>query len=565
MNNILTLSTSQLRLSEDKQSLLLLISLIKTDVTAANIIDLFEASDYKNFKLNKQGVKDAINCFKEIKQQSNESTNFQSVVIAERQDAQLTITFDLLKITAKAKITAAFDGVAITYKQIMAAINDHNITVGISQSAIKKLLSKAKQGPSGCAYQITIAKGTPMVDGCDTSFECLLNAPKEILVKAINLQYGSVDMSNIGSLISVNEGDQLMRRHPCRKGMDGMTVTGETIKHIAANDYPFIVGKNSVISQSDENLLLAATQGTPIILEHGMEVDELLMLEGLDADSPGIEHKGSLIVAGDICDCQKIVATGDITVIGFIESSKVECGGDLFVSKGILGHPAKNGGADVSSKINCKGSIFANFIQYSNIYVAHDLNIKYQLLHCNVFCEGYINVKDEQGKKGTIFGGYLRANKGICTVILGAPAGIKTTIDLRTLYWQLLKNRNQIQSALDSTEEKLQAVLSAQNKLSKFKDSEKTQLLAERLLITIKETKKQIAKLNNERQENHIEIQQYHYYTKVVALGSLHSEVSCSIGDQTLHSSNNYTSSKISFKNNRLIIAPYLQAVKKQL
>ena len=557
MDKILSLSTSQLRLSQDKRKLLLLISLVREDVSAADIINLIKKSDYANYRLKKNGLNKAVHCFKDIKNEVIGNTKFQSIVIAERRDAELDITFDPLKISAKAKIISAFEGNAITYQQVMDAIHELHITIGISQQAIKQLIKKSIQAKPGTAYQITIAKGPEAVNGIDSYFECLLEAPKDILINSINLQYGSFDMSKIGKLISVKEGDQLMRRYPSCKGHDGMTVTGEIIKHTPANDYIFEVGKNTAISDSDENILLATTAGTPIQLDRGMEVDELLMLDSLNADSAHINHKGSLIIAGDICNCKEIIATGDITVIGFIESSKVQCGGDLFVTKGILGHPVKNGCDDFSSNISCEGSLFANFIQYSTINIGEDLNLKYQLLHCHVYSKGYINVKDEEGNKGTIFGGFLSADKGICTVTLGAPAGIKTTIDLIGAYSELLDNKKRIKSAINLVQEKLRAVLSAQRKLTNIGNSEKTQLLDERLTLTVKETKKQLLKLNNAREDNYFERQQYLNNTNVQVLKALHSDVSISIGDNIFRAGHSYAASKICVKNAILVVEPY--------
>ncbi|MFT6985396.1 MAG: hypothetical protein ACJAT7_001205 [Psychromonas sp.] len=556
MDKALTLSATQLSLSEDKQQLRLLISYVKKEVSSADIIFLVKDSDYKNFKFNKAGLNDAIRCYKEIKSGVASNTEFQSIVIAERCDAQLSITFDPEKLTAKAKIISAFAGGNKTYQQLMDTINQRHITVGISQPAIKQLLEKSALATAGTAYQITIAKGIAAVDGCDSQFECLLDTPKEILQNAMKLDYGSFDMSSISNLISVKPGDQLMRRIPVSIGHDGMTVTGEIIKHTPGKEYPFNVGKNTAICNSDESLLIATEVGTPIILDRGMKVDQLLMMDSLNADSGHIKHTGSLIIAGDVRGCKEIIATGDITVIGFIDSSKVQCGGDLFVTKGILGHPIK-GENKFSSEINCKGSLFANFIQYATVKVSHDLHIKHQLLHSHVQCKGYINVKDEEGKKGTIFGGVVSASKGICTVTLGAPVGIKTTINLIGRYTALLENKKQINSSLDLVQEKLRVVLGAQRKLTNAGNSEKVQLLDERLTLTIKEIKNQLITHTRARENNYIEIQEYFSNTHVLVLKALHSDVDILIGDHVFRSSRSYGASKVRVKNDHLVVDLY--------
>ena len=553
MDKTPTLSTAQLYLSQDKQKLLLLISDVD-EVTSSDLIDLVKRSDYTDFKLNKAGLNAAVQCYKNG---LDSRTEFQPIVIAERCDAQLSITFDAEKLIAKAQIISAFAGKKVTYQQLIDVINAEHITVGISQPAIKQLIEKSALAKPGTAYQITIAKGVAAVNGQDSQFECLLKAPKEILKTAINLDYGSFDMSNISKLISVQPGDQLMRRTPACNGHDGITVTGEIIKHTVANEYPFTIGKNTAICDTDENILIATAVGTPIIFDRGMEIDELLMMDSLNADSGHIRHTGSLIIAGDIRGCEEIIATGDITVIGFIESSKVKCGGDLFVTKGILGHPIK-GDNKFSSEVNCEGSLFANFIQYATVNVGHDLNIKHQLLHCYVRCKGYIKVKDEEGKKGTIFGGLLSAQKGICTVTLGAPVGIKTTIDLIGVYAEFLENKKRINLSLNAIQEKLRTVLSAQRKLTNAGSSEKVRLLDERLRLTIKEIKNQLIALTAARENNYIEIQEYFTNTHVQVLKALHSDVAIAIGEHIFRSSHSYGASEIHVKNGLLVVDPYL-------
>jgi uncharacterized protein (DUF342 family) len=557
MDKIEALSTSQLCLSDDKHNLLLLILDIKEEVSTKQIIDLLKKSQYNYYKPNYSGIEKAVQGYKDVKGRLIGNTKFQSIVIAEQHNAQLSITVDSSNVLAKAKIISAFGGEAITQEQLLNAINDQGITFGISKHAIKLLIEKSKQAPPGTAYQITIAKGTPAINAHDSYFECLLDAPKEILIKSLNLQYGSFDMNNISKLISVKEGDQLMRRHPAVQGQNGMSVFGEVINHIPANDYPFEVGKNTIISDCDDNILLSAIEGMPIISDRGMEIDELLMLEGLNADSAHINHKGSLIITGDICDCDEIVATGDITVIGFIESSNVQCGGDLFVTKGILGHRVNNRSNSFSSTINCKGSLYANFIQYATINAGQDLNIKYQLLHCHVNSKGCVTVKDEEGKKGTIFGGLISAKKRICTVTLGAPAGIKTTIDLISEYDELLENKLRIQSYTEVAQGKLRDVLLAQRKLTNIAGSEKKMLLDERLSLTVREAKNQLIKINAARENNYIKMQQYLHDTHLLVLKKLHSSIVISIGESVFTSTRDYGASKIHIKNNQLIVEPY--------
>jgi len=232
--------------------------------------------------------------------------------------------------------------------------------------------------------------------------------------------------------------------------------------------------------------------------------------------------------------------------------------GDLIVGKGILGHKIELGSHNFSCEINCKGSVIANFSQYSKINTGLDLNIHKQLLHCHATCGGDINVKDQSGFKGIILGGLLSAGKGINTVTLGASSGPKTTIDLIGVYPELIKNKKQIKAEINQEQEKLQAVLDAQHKVAALPASEKKQMLDARLMLTQEDIQKKSLALNSELENNLAELQLYFENARVTVQKELHTNVFVSIGRDVLHSIRTYGPSKVSVKDYKLLVEPFL-------
>ncbi|MCW8996342.1 MAG: FapA family protein [Psychromonas sp.] len=490
------------------------------------------------------------------KDQKNQA-ELKSVVLAERVDAQLNISIDPSKVIARAKIISAYGGQAITLDQITQEMKKLNITHGILDKTLYLLIKKSKNSKPGSHYQAIIAEGKKAVNGCDAAFKRLVEIPNERLIKPQEKADGHIDMRDLGQLVTVKPGTPLMQKIPHQTGTPGLTITNELIKQIEGKDFEFNIGENTELAPDNKNLLIAAIAGVPQALHNGMKVDDALIVNNVDVGFGHIDYDGSVIIAGDICDGMKVKATGDVTVVGFIESAKVECAGDLFVGKGILGH--KRGGDNhlFSCEITCQGSVTAGFSQYTKMHIEKDLHIKNQLLHCSVFCKGHICVKNDIGNKGVILGGLLCAYKGISTITLGAPAGTKTLIDLIGIYPKLIELEKQLNNAIQQAHDKLFGILQAQQKLSGSHQTEKTQTLNIRLIMTQEETEKQLLILNSQLEENLIARQKYTNVSKVIALKELHGHVIVSIGHDVLHSQRTYGPTRIRILENKLIAEPY--------
>lgn len=559
MDNKQKLSTNMLRLSTDNKQLLLLITPVADEVTVNSLSKVFLQSDYTNLKLNLNGIKAAVQSFHRLNSEKERSAELESIAIADRIDAQLSIEFDPLKMTAKAQIITAYGGTAITHEQLKNKMDELKISHGINNNAVTLLLEKSQQAQPGAIYQATIAKGTPVINGTDAIFERLVETPRERLLKPQMLDNGRVDMHNLGKLLTVAPSDQLMRKTPHTEGRPGTSVTGENIKHQPGKDFALEVGANTELSPTDPLLLIASIPGIPKVLNNGMMVDDVLMLANVDVSSGNIDYEGSVIVDGDVCDGMNLVATGDITISGFVESAKIECGGDLNVGKGILGRKTEAGSDNYSCEVSSKGSIIAGFSQYSKINAGLDINIHKQLLHCDVTCEGALNVIDEAGNKGTILGGILRCNHGINTVTLGASVGSKTIIDLVGLYNKLIETKKQVKNDFEETQQKLQHLIDAQRKIDALPASEKKQDLDARLMLTKEEVKSQLAALREAQQKNIADLQLYFENAKVITSKELNSDVSISIGRETFRSARRYGPTKVSVKDHKLSAEPFLK------
>ena len=559
MKNKPPLTTNLLRLSADKKQLLLLVTPVEDEVTVAALVALFQKSEYTSLKPNLKGLNKAVQCFTRLETQKERSADLESVMIAERIDAQLSISFGPLEMTAKALLTTAYGGFPITIEQLKDEMAALSITEGIIEKTLLLLVKKSEQAKPGSSFQASIAKGKQPIHGKDATFTRLVETPTERLLKPTRNEDGTVDMRNLGKLLTVSIGEHLMRKIPCIEGSDGLSVTGGIIPHTSGNDINLEVGDNTEISGEDELLLIATLAGIPKVINNGMAVDDVLLINDVNVGYGNVEYDGSVIIQGNICDGMSVKANGDITVSGFVESAQIECSGNLIVGEGIIGRKVDEAHDDYSCEVNCEGSVTANFSQYTKINSGLEVNIKKQLLHCIVHCEGDITVLDDTGSKGTILGGSLCSNAGVKTVTLGATAGSKTHIDLIGHYPLLMENKKQIYDTIHTEQEKLEKLISAQRKIDKLPNSEKKQMLDARMMLTKEQVKQQIGELTHDLDDNKGKIQTYFEKAKVVTQKEMFNDVTVAIGKDTFKSLRNYGPTKINVLDCKIQVKPFLK------
>ncbi len=550
------LSINSFRLSADKQQLLLLVTDVEEVVEQSTLIKLYKNSPYTYLKLNKANLEKAVLSFARLKTDTKRSGDLESVAIAEVQDAQLTITVDNKKMSAKAQIISSYGGLQISLEYLQSEIEALGINTGVSANICQLLVDKSKQAKPGSVYQATIAKGTPAVDGIDAQLKRLVETPKERLLKPQEISNSRVDMRNLGELLTVKPGDQLIRKVAMVDGKDGIDIFAQVVDHKPPKDIELQVGDNTEIADFNQNLLIATIAGIPKNIKDGMEVDDVLTVQDVDVGFGHVNYEGSVIINGNICDGMKVSATGDITVQGFVESAEIHCGGDLIVSNGILGHQS-NQSHEYTCVIDCNGSLVANISQYSKLTVGEDMHIKSQLTHCDVNCKGDINVMDDSGLKGTIIGGHLSGFSSINTVNIGSTAGTKTSIDLIGSYQEITNESSQIKEQKQEQENKLLSVSNAQRKVAMLPADEKRQLLETRLSLTKEEAKKELNAISELVTNNEQAMLDYYSSATVCVSNSIHPETLIEIGRYKMNISRTHGPSKIMVKDYNITIEPF--------
>ena len=552
-----SLSIQQIVLSPDSSQLLLKITPIYTEISADDIINLLNTPSLPSFKLNLDGIESAVTALASLHDVTeDEAVAFAPIVIADKQDALLDIVISDDALSASATITTAYGGASITLNDIKNKCDQLGLKFGLLTKNVFGLLKVCKDAKSGKVYKINIANGTPAIDGVNARFEKLVNTESHRKPQPKLLDNGKVDMLDLGQSITVKAGTVLMKKIPMVEGKPGRKVTAEIIEPLQAKDASFIVDKNVHVDPSNPLQLIATTYGIPLDKNNFIKIDDVLLLENVDNRSGNVIYDGTIVITGDIHENMKVKASGDITVMGLIESAEVISGGDLTVEMPIIGHHNKSD-EDFSCKIQCSGNLTGTIAQYASLNVAKDISLINQLIHCKTDCKGSVFIHNESFTQGTIIGGTTTSHKGVKAVKVGTSGSTKTIINL-------ISNAKELEIAKDKCIKEMQL---CDKMISQFKKAEnKADSIPD--IVTRKQTKKQIfAEKQQYRDKSDmvqaklatikLKLEQSYQSTYLIATEKLFSDTIVNIDGQSWSSTQEFGASSVSILNHLLQISPY--------
>lgn len=467
------LAIEQVILSADSEALLLKISPLYAEITAEEIIALLKAPSLPPFKINLEGINKAVDAFAMLMSNGPDSkTVFEPILIAEKLDAQLNIVISEDKMDAYASITAAYGGKSITLDMVKSQCMVLGLKFGIVTKNVLGLLNASKNTKPGETLKIAIAHGVPAVNGKNASFVKMVNTESHRKPAPKLLKNGKVDMHDLGQSITVKAGTVLMKKIPRQIGTPGKTVTAETIAQIEGKDADFVIHKNVQIDPLNALQLIASTYGIPIEQDEFIKVDDVMLLEQVSNKTGNIIYDGTVVISGDIQDHMKVKASGDITVMGVIESADVSCGGDLTVEMPIIGHLNKDDGT-YSCDIVCGGNLTGTIAQYANLNVTKNISLSSQLIHCRTECEGMINVHNESFSQGSIIGGSTASSLGVTAVSVGTAGNTRTEIYLTGNVKQLEKDKSKRIKEIQTLDKMINQFKQAEIKAEAITDDQK--------------------------------------------------------------------------------------------
>lgn len=443
------LSKEWLLLSTDMEyACLRIVPGLTKPVSESDIQTLLLASNCRRYQPLTEGIKQAISLLNTLLSNPAAPLPGNPVPVAQRHDARVTLVVEKDRMSAVAQITADWGGKYLTTEQLEQAVQASEISQGVQAPLIAAAILAAKEATPGALLKLPVALGKAAVNGQDTRFERLVETPAERILKPQELDHGRVDMRDLGTLLTVKAGAQLMRRHPATQGVPGFTVTGQELPAKHGKDSPMVAGEGTFASPDDVDLLLAGRPGLPRQEKNGMKVDDVLSVKQVDIRHGHVIFEGALIVAGDVTPGMKIKTSGDVVIGGFVEGGYIESSGTITVRSGIIGRKSEQSD-EYLCHLNAQGEIHASYAQYAKLEAGGDIQIQSQLSHCYSRSGQDIKVGDSGMRKGHLLGGISIANRLIMAPILGASAYNQTRLQILGGYFthkeqeQALRQRKQ--------------------------------------------------------------------------------------------------------------------------
>ena len=226
---------------------------------------------------------------------------------------------------------------------------------------------------------------------------------------------GSIDFKERSFIHNIDAGVQIAHFIPEKPAVDGLNIYDEVLEARYDEDPCYKIGNNLKVEADGINIK-SAIKGILVNNNNTISVSNVIEIEKVDLSTGNIEVDGSVIIKENVTQGFSIKTEGDIKVNGNIEDAKINCGGNLIVSGGIIGGP--------DSDMHINGKVYASFIRNANLISNGDV-IANQIVNSDISCNNRVIALEG---KGVIIGGNIKALNGIWAKSIGAISESKTTV-----------------------------------------------------------------------------------------------------------------------------------------
>lgn len=324
---------------------------------------------------------------------------------------------------------------ALSRKHILDALKQQGIVSGIEEAAVTGIL----EGKAGISKPVLIARGMIPQNGEDGWYEYFFRTEIDRTPKL--MEDGSVDYQDIDWFEVVEEEQKVAYYHEAEQGISGYTVTGRVLPAHRGKEQNMLRGHGYRLL-ADGKTYVSAMNGRIELRGNQLLITKLFIFDDITMATGNVDVDGSVYIRGNVGSRTSIKATEDIVVDGFIESAYLECGGNIFLKKGM------NASGDGS--LAASGDIIGRFFEAVSIQAGGDVRANY-CLNSDLQAEGKVVIS---GEKGALIGGRIYAAQGISVYHVGNRSGVPTSIkvgiseETRKQKWQIDNEISEIKKEL---------------------------------------------------------------------------------------------------------------------
>ncbi len=299
----------------------------------------------------------------------------------------------------------------LSLEEIQMMISEIPIKLMVDYDKIAELVERNLKDNEGvcCVF----VEGRKPVDG---------NVQKVVLDYDLSIgtgkksEDGSIDFKERSFIHNIDANVQIAHFIPEKPAVDGLDIYNEVMSANFDEDTCYKIGNNLKVDD-DGITIRSAIRGILVNSSNNtLSVSDTVEIDKVDLSTGNIEVDGSVIIKENVTPGFSIKTEGNIEVYGNIEDAKIDCGGNLIVSGGIIGGP--------DSDINIKGKIYSSFIRNAKIMCKDDV-ISQQIVNSDISTNNRVIALEG---KGVIIGGSIKAMNGVWAKSIGAISESKTTI-----------------------------------------------------------------------------------------------------------------------------------------
>ena len=420
-------------------------ALVQVKVEANVIFKLIQNSEFKYFFVFDEDIIDAVNNYKSAAK--NSTSELIEHRIGGRRDTQIKFRIVEDHLSAYITITTGYAGKLPSVRSLLKELNEFGIKRGISKKRLTSLIQQSAQALPGEVFEELIAKGLAPRVGKSSKLKPLVPNALDRILKPQTAGSARVDMRNLGEIICVQKDTELLRRMPPTEGRSGFTVGGDILDAKSGEWVKFKPGDGTIISDGDENLLLADISGMPKFNDEKMWVDNIFTCKGVNVGSGNVNYDGSVLVNGDVTEKMEIHATGDITINGYVECATIHAGGDIIITEGAMGK-VNDSATEYSTSLTSKGSVHVQHGQGLDIHCNGNVTVGRQLAYSRINCRGKVTVGAIDKPNGNIFACTVKCQDAVTAGTLGAVSGSNLSIDFSEGFNTLLERKDTLDELL---------------------------------------------------------------------------------------------------------------------
>ncbi|MBQ2697185.1 MAG: DUF342 domain-containing protein [Clostridia bacterium] len=294
------------------------------------------------------------------------------------------------------------------------ALQDAKVTTGIDQTAVLNIFQEQPY-----FTLLPIAVGTAVIEGTNGSVEELYprEIPKEVKIN----EDGKADYRASTYVRMVDKGAVICNINLPVEGIAGVRVDGSVVepKPVRAAKVPS--GANTMVTE-EGTALIATLEGNLEFQSDKFIVRPTLEIKGdVDYSTGNIDFRGDVHICGDVRENFVVRATGSVMVDGLVEAALIECGGDLVITRGVVG--------DNRALLKSRGVVRVKYLENCSVYAGQGVYADC-IMSSQVFSDDSIEVVSG---RGSVIGGAMTAAHRIKARMIGAQSGRKTELTLGVL------------------------------------------------------------------------------------------------------------------------------------